>query len=200
MLETLSFGGALQRARTSHLDALGGERLLVLGEGDGRFLEALLTSTSWECIECVESSLSMVRRARARLMAAHGRDVADRVRFCIEDARHVDYGISCRDAVICCFFLDCFEERDLYRLVTRLVAALRVGGRFLLVDFAPPGNRRARLALGFLYFCFGLLTDISARRLVDPRPQLEAAGLELVRCSEHARGLVYSALYVKRGA
>ena len=52
-LERAVFGGRLQRARCAHMQTfLAAESILLLGEGDGRFLEALLAAVN--CISTEE--------------------------------------------------------------------------------------------------------------------------------------------------
>jgi SAM-dependent methyltransferase len=69
--ETIAFGNALQRARTAFLWQIrDGERVLVLGEGDGRFLAELLRRNPEAEIDCIDASAAMIRNARTRARAA----------------------------------------------------------------------------------------------------------------------------------
>jgi len=177
-LERLAFGDSLMRARLAHLEVLeGATRVLIVGEGDGRFLRALCRRRVKRVV-CVEQSGEMIALARRRLMRSECRS---EVEFRQEDIRVVDLEEAAFDVLVTLFVLDVFDEGELAALVPRLAAALRPGGVWLLADFAVPAGglarRRAQLWLWLLYRFFGLMTVMSARELVPPDPLLARAGL-----------------------
>ena len=84
-LEYAGFGRALERTRLAFLDTTAtATRVLVLGDGDGRFLRAFLKVNPRAEIDCVDSSAKMLALARQRVGAAD----AARVRFHHADAVH----------------------------------------------------------------------------------------------------------------
>lgn len=179
-LEQLAFGSALMRARTAHLDALAGcRRVLIVGEGDGRFVHALLSRYPTVEAVCVDLSPAMARRARARLGA-----LGSRARFVVTDAIEGPLPAGPFDAVVTLFFLDLFGEGSLRRVLDRLAGRLAETGVWLVADFRLPdrGPLRAvaRAALWALYRFFRWQTAIETLRLVDPEPALERLGL---RCA-----------------
>lgn len=179
-LERLAFGHALMRARTAHLDALAGcRRVLIVGEGDGRFVHALLSRHRSVEAVCVDLSPAMARRARARLGP-----LGSRARFVITDALEGPLPAGPFDAVVTLFFLDLFAERSLARLLERLAGRLGPTGVWLLADFRlperGPARTLARAGLWGLYRFFRWQTAIETLRLVDPEPGLERLGL---RCA-----------------
>lgn len=194
-VETLTFGGLLQWCRTALLaDLTDARRVLVLGEGDGRFLAAFLAANRGATVDVVDASAGMVELARRR--------VADdgRVRWHVEDARRLELQSSAFDLVVTNFWLDCFPAAELERLVPRLAGALAPGGRWLVGDYAMPQGgsvRRAatRAALAGMYAAFRLTTRIPAGRLVDPAPLLRAAGLEAVRAESRLGGFLAATLW-----
>ncbi|MBP6717208.1 MAG: class I SAM-dependent methyltransferase, partial [Acidobacteria bacterium] len=108
-LELAAFGRTLQRARTAFLDRItAGSRVLILGDGDGRFLRALLDTVPGCTVHCVDGSAHMLSLAAARLTAE------ERTRVTCEhaDARQYDPGPRPFDAIVTLFFLDCFVEHD----------------------------------------------------------------------------------------
>ena len=69
LLEWLAFGQILETARFSHLDALKGcRRVLILGEGDGRFLARLIRQYPDLTVVCIDRSRTMLARAAGRLL------------------------------------------------------------------------------------------------------------------------------------
>ena len=81
-LETLAFGNALQSARVAFLSEIGDtRRALIAGEGNGRFLEALLRRHPTIRVDCVDASARMLQLAKARVHDD------PRVRFLHEDLK-----------------------------------------------------------------------------------------------------------------
>ncbi|MEZ6195109.1 MAG: class I SAM-dependent methyltransferase [Planctomycetota bacterium] len=199
VLESLAFQGALQRARTEDLDALSGaRRALILGEGDGRFLEALARRRRASdartplAIDVVESSAAMRERTRRRLPdpAAPGLEL----RWIEEDARGFRPEADAYDVIVTHFFLDCFTAATLDELVPRLAGGLREGGTWTIADFRMPasgfGRVHAAAWLAVLHAFFRRTAGIEARRLTDPATFLSLAGLRLEARRTWRAGLV----------
>jgi SAM-dependent methyltransferase len=155
---------------------------LVLGEGPGKFLTALLRQQPNLQVTCVENSAAMIQQTRQRLRAA-GLD-ASRVTFLQMDALDWAPPAEKFDLVVTHFFLDCFRSDQLQQLVPRLAASTTPDALWLLADFRVPERGwprwRARLLLALLYAFFKLTTSLSASRLTPPEPLLTNAGFRLV--------------------
>ena len=68
MLETIAFGDALQRCRVACLGEIAvPRRALIVGEGNGRFLCALLQAHPGVEVVCVDASERMLQLARKRM-------------------------------------------------------------------------------------------------------------------------------------
>jgi ubiquinone/menaquinone biosynthesis C-methylase UbiE len=186
------------RTRLAHLAALdGAERVLIIGEGDGRFLAALCRRNSACRVVCVERSRAMIERARNRLASD-----PDRVTFVQADVRELQLPTANFDGLVTHFVLDLFDEKTLERLTPRLAQALAPGGVWLVADFALPssGMRRLRAQgwLAFLYAFFRSRTDLESRRLPDPGPLLAASGLRCENIMHRQAGLLASRCWRKR--
>ena len=195
-LEVAAFGGALQRARTAYLDRLAPCRdVLLLGDGDGRFLRALLDVAPDVCVHSVDASAAMLAVAEHRLRPGE----RARVTFEHADARRFDPGARTYDAVVTAFFLDCFSDHDVAHLVARVGPHLRRGGVWVFTDFASParGVARlyARLVVGALYRFFRWRAGIDARGLPPSEAILERSGLMPVAHHEFRAGLIRAVLY-----
>ncbi len=203
-LELLVFGSQLMRARTALLDALPPvKNVLVLGEGDGRFLSALLARQPACSVAVLEQSPKMVELAHHRLTPQQ----RSRVTFFLGDAVSFALGSAGGDAarydlVVTAFFLDCFDEDGLGVLVPRLAAALEAGGWWYYADFATPpaGWRRLRAEgyLAALHAFFRWQTGLQTWRLADPTPLFERY-LKSVKRLEHSHGLLTTRLYRRLG-
>jgi SAM-dependent methyltransferase len=201
-LERLLFGGSFQAARTGLLPTLDGvEHVLVLGEGDGRFISALLARNPRARAVVVDGSVEMLAKARSRC----GTD-ATRIDFVHANA--VDWLAAPQsrapfDAIVTTFFLDCLTESEVTRLFAAAGPRLTPGALWLWADLVVPdrGWRRyfAKGLLGCLYAAFALTTNITARRLVDPRPHFAALGWS-TRCSDRALAGVLEARVLTRSS
>jgi len=166
-LEYLAFGRNLERARFVHLEWLRERRsILVLGEGDGRCLEQLVSAAPHARIDCLDFSAGMLACAARRLA---GKRTAAHVIFRQADLLTADLPLAQYDAVITFFFLDCFTMSQTKDIMTRIRASLRPGALWLWADFALPKDGlarwRARVWLTMLYAYFRWQTGLAAREL-----------------------------------
>lgn len=178
-LEQLFFGGTFQAVRTGLLPCLdGAECVLVLGEGDGRLVSALLARNPNVRAVVLDGSAEMLDKAQARCAAD-----APRAEFvCANAVDWLETASTARafDAVVTTFFLDCLTESEISRLFAAVPPRLTADARWLWADLVIPsaGWRRyfARWLLRTLYAVFSLTTNITARRLVNPDPYFAAGG------------------------
>ncbi len=185
-LEYLVFGQELERRRFHFLDDIAARRrALVLGDGDGRFL-ARLRALSDACIDYVDASAGMLELACARAGA-------DRIRYRHADALTVPLTPSSYDLIVTHFVLDCFNARDLERLVERVHAAAEPDALWLISEFRQP--RWARPLLAGMYLFFRATTGLSNNHLVDHRPLLQQRGFRLLREETSRRGFLASELW-----
>jgi len=182
-VEWLSFGRALSRRREcflAHPRIEGARRVLVLGDGDGRFTAALLQRNPAAEVTAVDVSAAMLaqleRRVRARTPNAH-------LELHCADARSWPINRENYDLVVTHFFLDCFTTADLVSLVQRITPALAESAVWLVSDFAIPNHPLwtpfAKLLLRFLYFTFGLCAGLRPTHLPDHHTALKSARFEL---------------------
>lgn len=198
-LECLAFGADLETARFCHLDHLRERRhVLVLGEGDGRFLAQLVRRFPCLTVDCVDASAAMLQRAKSRLTASE----SSRVIFRNEDALLADFGVNAYDAVVTLFFLDCFTTEELAGLIDRVQVALCEDACWLCADFALPqrGWRRwrAEIWLRGLYLFFRWQTKLTARELPPMDSLLCEAGFEPRTEVSFQSGLLRSVVFSRR--
>jgi SAM-dependent methyltransferase len=189
-LEYLSFGPWLIRCRMARLQSLRTARhALILGDGDGRFLERLLIVNPELTADVVDSSARMLR-------LLHGRVAADgRVRLHHADALAWEPGEE-YDLIVTHFFLDCFFPEQLEVLLDRVLPHAAPGARWVVSEFAvPSGSLVARAIVSFLYRAFGLLTGLRVRTLPDYASAFRRRGLVPVEADSFLQGLLRSELW-----
>ena len=173
-------------------------RALVLGDGDGRFLERLLAfQPTWQ-VEYVDSSAEMLALARRRVQARFGAERSEeRVVFHRVDARDwLPLGGRKYDFVCTHFFLDCLTDAEVDELLRRLVPFTAEAAVWIVSEFHQPSSGfaawRARVWIGGLYWLFGLATGLKAGRLPGYRRSLQAHGFQMEREVLAEMGLLVS--------
>lgn len=195
-LELSSFGVALERARFAHISQLAGcHNILLLGDGDGRFLKRLLKVAPDSRIRSVDASAEMLRVAESRLSPS------DRARVTFEcaDALTVDLPSSAFDGVATMFFLDCFTDEEAAGIVRRISNSLKPGGPWLFADFAVPARGVPRVIgaalTSALYAFFTWRTGISARHLPDSERLIASSGFSVIAETTSVFGVLRSLVF-----
>ena len=177
-LEAVTAGPRLQRARTQWLDALSGcQHILSVGEGHGRFAAACLERFTQAALTCVEASPAMMAVARLRT-----RPWQNRVRWECADAL-AWIPPQKYDAIVTCFFLDCFPPETLAAIVGHLASAAAENAVWLVSDFAVPRRGpawlRAKAIHAIMYRFFRHFAALPARELTIPDGLLAKHGFQL---------------------
>jgi len=181
-MEWVSAGDLLQRCRTAHLARVPtAQSILILGEGNGRFLLECRRQFPRAAITVVDASARMLELARKRL--ARQGVKTEGIEFIRADAHTWMPPAGNFDLIVTHFFLDCFRPDQLEELVSKLARAAAPNAHWLLADFqaAPAGWRRqrSRAILWLMYRFFIAMTRLPARSLTPPDNLLEKNGFRL---------------------
>jgi ubiquinone/menaquinone biosynthesis C-methylase UbiE len=198
-LEWIAFGDDLQRCRVAFLREIAApRRVLIVGEGNGRFLCEWLRLHPGVEVDCVDASRRMLRLARKRV----DRELPDRVecvRFLHQDITSWTAPEHYYDVVVTHFVLDCFPEGALAGIIKTLARAATADANWLLADFCAPRNEWARLRargwLALMYLFFRVTARIEARELVDPTPFMQGEEFALVRQHLFQKGMLKSEMW-----
>ncbi|HEY2784322.1 MAG TPA: class I SAM-dependent methyltransferase [Fimbriiglobus sp.] len=197
-LERVSFGRRLHRCRTAmvpHVAAC--KSVLIVGEGDGRFLVDFIKANPDAAVDCIDISPGMTALARQRVSRQSGG--SDRVTFHVADVRRDPLPGQQYDLVVTNFLLDCFPTDELGPVVARLAAATSPGAHWIVGDFTRPRSAwtrpAAELVLAGMYFFFRTTTRISGSRLIDPSPDLLANGFLVQKNESWLSGFLTSTLW-----
>lgn len=224
-LEWMTAGSLLQRCRTAFISEVREARkVLLLGEGRGRFLVELLTINPDAEITCVDASLRMLKLMRRtlrmrqlpekRVRFVHGDLLRAKSRATVPAASNPDRRNTCDildeavpflesyDAIASHFFLDCFRPDQLQRIATIISEHTDPGARWLISDFCVPDRGwqriRARLIHASMYAFFQVVTRLPASRLTPPDAFLRDAGFELAGRRYFNFGLLHSDVWMRR--
>jgi len=199
-MEQVLAGRKMQRCRAFFLPEFdGASRILLLGEGRGRCLEALRRRNRSAEITVLDASRRMLELARRDLLLATGSD--EGVRFVCASA--LDWnGDGIFDGVASHFFLDCFPPVDVERIIRRVGSWTRPGARWLLSDFCLPESGwrrwRARAVHAAMYAVFRRIAEVSATAVTPPDRYMEAAGFALGARIHANYGLLHSDVWIRR--
>ncbi len=188
-----AFGRKLERRRFEFLTAGASARhVLMLGEGDGRFLQAFRRLNPEATVDYVDSSQTMLSLAKER-SGADGR-----VCFHHADALCWTPPRSDYDLIVTHFFLDCFNEHDLTQLIGT-IATRAPNAAWIISDFHQPeaglSALRAAFWLRLLYSFFHITTGLETQTLADYQAPLAANGFHLDRKVTAEAGLLVSELW-----
>lgn len=193
-IERAVFGGKLQRARVALLSQLISEihdecdtRVLVVGDGDGRFCAELLKRTSRLRVDYVDCSEGMVRLAKKSV------GDSDRVAWCCEDLRSLD-GAG-YDAVVAHFLLDGFEGDERKAVLRGLLKKVKAGGVFHMSDFDPVAKVWGQTLVRAMQVFFAVSAGLPFVQVVRDDAEVEASGG--IKMSEKCwqKGWIYTQLW-----
>lgn len=168
--------------------------ILLLGEGNGRFLVECRRRLKEARITCVDASASMLKSAGRRLL--HSGLGTGRTEFVHADVLHWTPPRQKFDLIVTHFFLDCFQREQLECIVAKLAAAASPQAGWWLADFRipPRGLPRWRAAAihHLMYGFFRVVTRLPARELTPPDDLLRAQGFVLCERRLSEWGLLHS--------
>ena len=200
LFERLIFRNVLEKARFAWINSIkSANNILLLGEGDGRFMEQIIIKNRSSRITVLDSSPRMLSEAKSRVP----KEFQGEIDFFEGDVREVSYRKNSFDAIVTHFFLDCFAKNCLSLLIPRLSMALSPGGKWLLSDFVEPSYYRTAKqfrhfwCLRALYLFFGLVCGVEARKVISPLALLRLSDLRELSRTTYLNGLIVSSAFVK---
>jgi ubiquinone/menaquinone biosynthesis C-methylase UbiE len=199
-LEFVLAGDKLQACRTAFLEEVPRrQRVLILGEGNGRFLLNCRQTLASAHITCVDASSRMLKLAQQRL-AKRGLSLRE-IEFVHADVLEWKPRAGSFDLIVTHFFLDCFRVDQLERLIRVLAEAASADAEWLIADFQLPAagwpRFRARIIHILMYAFFRTVTRLPAKTLTCPDPLLAANGFVLKSRRLSEWGLLHADRWTK---
>jgi ubiquinone/menaquinone biosynthesis C-methylase UbiE len=190
-LERLVFGAHLNNARQAFVEnIIEADRVLLVGEGNGRFLKSLIARKQSGFIKVVEKSRAMIRSAKTR--AGESRNVG--LEFIEADFRLCQPGKQF-DCVVTHFFLDQFNPPAQLAIIEKFAKLITRDGIWINVDFVPARTLRGGVLMWSQYAFFRLVSQIEARRCFDESAAAAAAGWTVAETISYISGLIVAKRY-----
>lgn len=198
-LEYLRFGRELERCRFALLPQLSrASKVLMLGEGDGRFLCRLVKDYPTLSVDAFDISVRMIEIARQRLNSS-GVFEPSRIVMHQRDATQTVFPERSYDLVVTHFFFDFFTNDALASLVDRVTPSLGTNAQWLVSEFDIPKGRIARLSARFwlkvMYVFFRFATGLRNQALPEWRTILLKAGFKPKERLSFQRGFAVCELW-----
>ncbi len=178
LLEQIVFGSTLSRARRFFIPRVReGNKILLIGEGNGRFLFEMVKQTSSASVTVVDSSARMLASAARRIATI---DCCSRIELIQADILEWRASAAHYDRIVTHFFLDLFPPHRIRRIVEKISRLATEDTLWINVDFTSKNQRlRQKLLMWAQYRFFRISAGIEASRLFDPRPSIRQAGWEI---------------------
>jgi ubiquinone/menaquinone biosynthesis C-methylase UbiE len=189
LMEQIVFGSTLSQARRSFITQVReGTHILLIGEGNGRFLFEALKQTSATSFTVVDSS--------TRMLAASARRIATVNRCPRVELIHADF-LEWRsptmhyDRVVTHFFLDLFPPDRISQIVEKISLLAAENALWINVDFTSKNqNLRQKLLMWTQYRFFRTFAKIESSQLFDPCPYIRQAGWDILEASSLDSGWI----------
>jgi ubiquinone/menaquinone biosynthesis C-methylase UbiE len=179
LLEQAVFGSKLSQARRFFIPRIvDGRNILLLGEGNGRFLLEAMKVNRLASFTVVDSSAQMLASAARRIANL---DYGLAVALIHADIFNWRSPVEYYDRIVTNFFLDVFLPPHLRQLVEIISSLSTEKTLWINVDFGPEcRSLRQKILMWAQYRFFRILTGIEAPRLIDPLPFIQEAGWEIL--------------------
>jgi len=193
LLEQLVFGSALSRSRSVFMqEVIEGKNLLLIGEGNGRFLSDIVKQNSASAITVVDSSSQMLSAAAKRIAAIDG---CAKVRFLNADFLDWQSPFAHYDRIVTHYFLDLYRPDRIRRIVEQISCLATEDSRWINVDFTKANPRmRQTFLMWAQYRFFRTCAGIEAERLFDPLSYIEQAGWRIIESKSLEQGWIAAQL------
>ena len=180
-LVSLVFGQQIEKASDFFLGDIKGQKVLVFGGGTGKILEALDKSNE---VTYIEKSAKMIDIAQRRSMGNVSFLNQDALLFSSSD----DF-----DVVVCPFFLDCFNDKNLDSLITSIKRIMAYNGKLIVSDFQRTNSNG--LLIWIMHLFFRVFSGLESKKLVNIHSRIVKKGLILENEEFFHKNMIFSRVY-----
>ncbi|SUP55020.1 Uncharacterised protein [Weeksella virosa] len=189
-LSRLVFGNHLIRAQYFALTlAKTTDKILILGVGDGKFLENLTIEQEFPRIVLIDQSREMLEICKKRKLPQNTEI------YCLDILRDdLPKGF---DVIILPFILDNFNDNEVALLIRKLVDNHN-NPNIIVVDYTENPKTWQKILLRSMYFFFRIVAKLKVTKLPNIDTILRKKGLCKVKQSFFCHNFIHCSVYRKR--
>lgn len=188
LLAKFVFAKKLENIQRQYLNEIPeGAKILIVGGGTGKLLEWLPAEKSLT-VTYLELSEKMLLKAKRRVLD----DIY--VTFQQGDVLEVQGEY---EVVIAHFFLDCFDEKLLIKVLNRLNGILKNDGKLFVADFKLNDKLKDKWLSKLMHQFFRLVSNLSSKELKDLHKLTLENGFKQVSYKTLYDEQLYAAIYEK---
>ena len=189
VLEQLVFGSTLSQSRRFFAPRVAeGNNVLLIGEGNGRFLFEIVKQTSSSTFTVVDSSARMLAAAARRIATI---DRCPEVEFFHADIVEWRSPVAHYDRIVTHFLLDLYRPNSIRRIVNKISRLSTDETLWINVDFTAANQLlRQKLLMWAQYRFFRVCAGIEASRLFESLPYIRRAGWEILEARSLESGWI----------
>ena len=176
-----TFGQKIWEAQKEHLGEIRNDSsILILGGGTGRILNWMPSDCA---ITYLEVSQKMIGQARL-----HGKAQFVNCDFLVSILNEKF------DWIVCPFFLDCFEEEDLKKVLEKIRGMMAEQGRLLIMDFQTK-NWKQKMIVKCMVLFFRWTANLPTKKLLPIAAYVREANFSLIKSRSFHNDFIFSDIY-----
>ncbi|WP_456459593.1 class I SAM-dependent methyltransferase [Reichenbachiella sp.] len=193
-LARLIFRGNLLKSQTHYLsDLKPNDRILIIGGGTGKVLEALSLLDIPLEIDFIEPSTPMIEKARKRML-----DSSNLIVNFQQVTLEAFTPRSKYDCVCCFYFFDLFKEHSLKEHMDRIKTMMTESSNLLVADFNNQKANWWKKALSAtMHWFFKMTTQLESNKLKNIDSLLLDSGFRKEKEVHFFSRFIFSAIYQK---
>ena len=200
-MEKIVFGNDLEKIRNVHLKLIDdAESILLLGDGDGRFLKKISETGADGLIVSLDSSSKMIELSRKRLQ-----NTDLEVQYFCQNIKNFEKSESFKpDLIFAHFFLDCFTEDEVILIIDLLSQWSTKTTKIVVSDFfitktnSISGTYQKLLTQTMISF-FRVFCGISANKLPNIPKIMNSKGWNCISHKSLRNGFINSWVWQIKG-
>lgn len=190
LIAKLIFFNRIQRAQISLNSYLKNQnKVLILGGGTAKFLKQYQINSRQQ-IDYIDASKTMLELAKKNTKYHSQISYINGDFLSIPKTKY--------DCIVCHFFLDLFEVKELDKALSIINLHLENNGILLVADFNPPQNRSQKIIEFAMIFFLKVFTKLKIKKLIDIQSRIEEiAKYKNISTNFYNKGFIFSSCYRK---
>ncbi len=185
-LKKFVFGITIIEAEQVYLQHIVNKKILIIGGGSGEILEVIDHSNY---VWFIDSSAKMIEIAQSRV-------ISERITF-IQDEFPLGYDMNQKyDIIISNFFLDLFDNRELYKVIKSIKGMIDEHGQLIVTDFRRTHHLWNNFVLWIMHLFFNVVTGLKNKSIKPLDQILVDQGFTRIDIRYFRNEMIFSGIYL----